>query len=244
MGICAIAPSTAVIEVGSCRQYLSFYTESFIRKHRLLLPKNYVAKAIVFVPCGFQGLQNQFYILAVKQGRTVVLRWELPYCDMRIARCNFDICPEPPCPEPPCPEPPCPEQPCPKPPCPKPPCPKPPCPKPPCPKPPCPKPPCPKPPHPRPPKPQHKSCASVIESVALMEAALSHILNAEGEKLQKIIAATDDVDKILSANKIINEMVINATHLEIVLHNKLVAIKDFCVEKDDCKCHCEKPPCK
>ncbi|MEG2670063.1 MAG: hypothetical protein RR957_06310, partial [Oscillospiraceae bacterium] len=41
----------------------------------------------------------------------------------------------------------------------------------------------------------------VMESVALVETALSHILNAEGEKIQKILEVTNDVDKILDVNK-------------------------------------------
>lgn len=75
-----------------------------------------------------------------------------------------------------------------------------------------------------------KACTDIIESVALIETALSHILNAEGEKLQKAIASTDDIDKILCANKSINETVVNVTHLEIMLHDKLAAIKEICCE--------------
>lgn len=81
-----------------------------------------------------------------------------------------------------------------------------------------------------------------MESIALMEAALSHILNAEGEKMQKILATTDNVDKILEANKAISEMVINATHLEIVLHNKLTVASNFCKKEE--KKPCEKDPCE
>lgn len=91
---------------------------------------------------------------------------------------------------------------------------------------PCPEPPCPKP---------EDVCADLMESIALIEAALSHILNAEGEKLQKIIATTDDVDKILCVNKSIQETIVRATHLEIILHDKLVAVKECCCicEDDD-----------
>lgn len=73
-----------------------------------------------------------------------------------------------------------------------------------------------------------KNCTDIIESIALIEAALSHILNAEGEKLQKVIACTDDIDKILCVNKAVNKMIINATHLEIVLYDKLVAVSEHC----------------
>ncbi|MGN0493834.1 MAG: hypothetical protein ACI4F7_09315, partial [Acutalibacteraceae bacterium] len=41
----------------------------------------------------------------------------------------------------------------------------------------------------------------ILESIAREEAALSHILNAEGEKLQKTLESTDDIDKILCVNK-------------------------------------------
>ncbi len=82
--------------------------------------------------------------------------------------------------------------------------------------------------------------ADVMESVALMEAALSHILNAEGEKLQKVLKDTNDVDKLISVNKEINKTIINATHLEHVLHAKLMALTDskdcFKDKKDKCKC--------
>ncbi|MEG0899766.1 MAG: hypothetical protein RSD67_04365 [Oscillospiraceae bacterium] len=76
-------------------------------------------------------------------------------------------------------------------------------------------------------------CADLMESVALIEAALSHILNAEGEKIQKIVATSDDVDKILCVNKSIQETIVNATHLEIILIDKLNAIKKCC---DICDC--------
>ena len=77
-------------------------------------------------------------------------------------------------------------------------------------------------------------CADIIESVALMEASLAHILNAEGEKLQKVLATTDDIDKILCVNKEVNKVVINATHLEHVLHAKLQSIDELCCCKDIC----------
>lgn len=72
------------------------------------------------------------------------------------------------------------------------------------------------------------ACNDLIESIALIETALSHILNAEGEKLQKILACSDDIDKILCANDSINETIVNVTHLEIILHDKLATIKNCC----------------
>ena len=64
-------------------------------------------------------------------------------------------------------------------------------------------------------------CADMVESVARVECALSHILNAEGEKLQKIIACSDDLETILCANEKVNDTLQNITQLEQALYNKL-----------------------
>lgn len=78
------------------------------------------------------------------------------------------------------------------------------------------------------------SKADILESIALTEAALSHILNAEGEKLQKVLATTDDIDTIMCVNREINRTIINATHLEHVLYNKLSTVVDDCSPCDPC----------
>ncbi len=41
------------------------------------------------------------------------------------------------------------------------------------------------------------ACSDVIESIALIETSLSHILNTEGEKIQRVLAETDDINKIM-----------------------------------------------
>jgi hypothetical protein len=77
--------------------------------------------------------------------------------------------------------------------------------------------------HPLPPKlPCPPPCpADVITSVALTETALAHILNAEGEKIQKALGSTDNIDDLLAINHSINQTLINVTHLEHVLFAKL-----------------------
>ncbi|MEG1848055.1 MAG: hypothetical protein RRX92_03010 [Lachnospiraceae bacterium] len=85
---------------------------------------------------------------------------------------------------------------------------------------------------PIPPKPG--SCNDVLESIALVEAALSHILNAEGEKLQKVLASTSDIETILCVNREVNKTLINATHLEHALYAKLAAVID-CSECNTCQ---------
>lgn len=80
-------------------------------------------------------------------------------------------------------------------------------------------------------------CADMIESIAYVEAALSHILNAEGEKLQKVIAETDDIETILQVNREVNKTIVNATHLEHVLYAKLAALADGDLCRDPCHRH-------
>ncbi|MEG2621138.1 MAG: hypothetical protein RSA10_03550 [Bacilli bacterium] len=74
---------------------------------------------------------------------------------------------------------------------------------------------------------------NIIESIALIETALSHILNAEGEKIQKIIAMTNDPDELLKVNNSVSQVIKNITFLEHVLYDKLELSKN-CENKDKC----------
>ena len=58
-------------------------------------------------------------------------------------------------------------------------------------------------------------------SIALEEAALAHIMNAEGEKIQAAIANTSDVDKMLAVNASVADMLKNVNQLEQTLLAKL-----------------------
>lgn len=66
-----------------------------------------------------------------------------------------------------------------------------------------------------------QAISDIITSVALEQTALSHILNAEGEKLQKIIATSEVPEVLLAANRSVENMVSTITRLEIVLQQKL-----------------------
>ena len=67
-----------------------------------------------------------------------------------------------------------------------------------------------------------QAVTDLIESIALEETALSHILNAEGEKLQKAIAMDCiDLGKLLEVNDSVADMVHAVANLEIVLKDKL-----------------------
>jgi len=81
---------------------------------------------------------------------------------------------------------------------------------------------------PKPPCPEPKPCEDLLESVALVQMALSNILNAEAEKLQKVIATSDNPDILLEANQAVNRTVVNATFLEQILYQKLDLIQEIC----------------
>lgn len=67
-----------------------------------------------------------------------------------------------------------------------------------------------------------QAITDIIESVALEEAALSHILNAEGEKIQKMVAMQDATPEVLLAtNKSVESMVNAVSRLEMILQSKL-----------------------
>ena len=66
-----------------------------------------------------------------------------------------------------------------------------------------------------------QAITDIITSVALEQTALSHILNAEGEKIQKIVALAETADEMLAVNKSVENMVKSITRLEMVLQGKL-----------------------
>ncbi|WP_455619442.1 hypothetical protein [Eisenbergiella sp.] len=88
------------------------------------------------------------------------------------------------------------------------------------------------------------SLCSLLESIALNEAALSHILNAEGEKLQKAVRIADSIHDLLEIDRSVSQTITRVTFLEQTLYAKLEAVKELqdgnCCEKgmekesDDC----------
>lgn len=75
-----------------------------------------------------------------------------------------------------------------------------------------------------------QAITDIIESVALEQTALSHILNAEGEKIQKVVAISDITpDQLLKVNQSVKSMVGAITRLEMVLQAKLELF-------DECLC--------
>jgi len=91
------------------------------------------------------------------------------------------------------------------------------------PSPPCP-PPCPPPSPPEPCKDVCEAAAQIMGSIALGEAALAHIMNAEGEKIQAAIANTTDINKMLEANASVRDTLKQVNEVEQTLLAKLQLI--------------------
>ena len=69
---------------------------------------------------------------------------------------------------------------------------------------------------------REQAITDLIESVALQETALSHILNAEGEKMQAIIGMEGTTtEDLLNLNKSVQLTVSAITRLEVILQSKL-----------------------
>ena len=70
--------------------------------------------------------------------------------------------------------------------------------------------------------PRTQAITDLFTSVALQQAALSHILNAEGEKLQKILSLDGlTPETILRTNQSVESMVNSISNLEAILADKI-----------------------
>lgn len=81
------------------------------------------------------------------------------------------------------------------------------------------------------PVPRSQAITDLIVSVALQQAALSHILNAEGEKIQKVLSLEQLTPAtILRTNRSVESMVNSVSNLESILNDKIALFKA-------CKCN-------
>ncbi|MDR2889289.1 MAG: choice-of-anchor G family protein, partial [Lachnospiraceae bacterium] len=72
-----------------------------------------------------------------------------------------------------------------------------------------------------------QAITDLIQSVALQETALSHVLNAEGEKMQAIIARPGiTAEELFTLNKSVNKMLNAITRLEMIFQSKLELFSD------------------
>jgi len=67
-----------------------------------------------------------------------------------------------------------------------------------------------------------QAITDLIQSVALQETALSHMMNAEGEKMQAIIAMSDVTqEQLMELNDSVYNFINSVTRLEMILQAKL-----------------------
>ncbi|GAB2541000.1 hypothetical protein [Gracilibacillus alcaliphilus] len=79
----------------------------------------------------------------------------------------------------------------------------------------------------------------LLSSIALEEIGLSHILNAEGEKLQSFLKQQDHcLDDYLKINHSVNQTLRTIVKSQMLLQFKLEDVADL---DDHCECTCEKP---
>lgn len=79
----------------------------------------------------------------------------------------------------------------------------------------------------------------ILASVALEEIGLAHIINAEGEKLQAIIAAKPCIEELLEANKSVERVLRAVIKKEMLLEFKIEDALE--IQKYVDECHKKKP---
>ncbi|MFI3231088.1 MAG: SdrD B-like domain-containing protein [bacterium] len=70
-------------------------------------------------------------------------------------------------------------------------------------------------------EPHHQAITDLVESVALEQTAISHIINAEGEKIQKALELEVTNEELLEVNDSVSRMLKSLTRLELALQTKL-----------------------
>lgn len=78
-----------------------------------------------------------------------------------------------------------------------------------------------------PPKTIEESIADLIQSIALEEAALAHILNAEGEKIQKLLSLCNDAEELIRFQHGLSTILQAVIKTEMLLQFKLEKLTDL-----------------
>ncbi|XMB85929.1 hypothetical protein RJG79_11075 [Mycoplasmatota bacterium WC44] len=74
---------------------------------------------------------------------------------------------------------------------------------------------------------KHQAIADVIESIALEEVGLAHVINAEGEKIQKGVEIACTVDELVKVNMSVNQTLKNVSKIQMLLQFKLEEILKY-----------------
>jgi hypothetical protein len=86
---------------------------------------------------------------------------------------------------------------------------------------------------------RRQAITDIIESIALEECAISHILNAEGEKLQRVVTFESlCVDDIVTVNESLCDLIKNICGLENAFKEKLQLFENcICPDCHDRNCN-------
>lgn len=87
----------------------------------------------------------------------------------------------------------------------------------------------------------HCAPYEIMHSIALQEAGIAHILNAEGEKLQKAVASDCSIQELLCINESVKRTITQITQLEGQLYSKLETVTS-CMPCTSCEEDCCMPP--
>ena len=68
---------------------------------------------------------------------------------------------------------------------------------------------------------KEQAIADIIESIALEETGLAHIINAEGEKIQRALEIADSTDDLINVNKSVKDTLVNIIKMQMLLQFKL-----------------------
>ena len=71
---------------------------------------------------------------------------------------------------------------------------------------------------------RHDIINLMLASIALEEIALSHITNAEGEKIQEALKCRPTIDEMLAVNESVNKTLESIIIKEMLLHSQLQEI--------------------
>ncbi len=78
---------------------------------------------------------------------------------------------------------------------------------------------------------REQAITDIIESIALEEAGLAHIINAEGEKIQKGKELARNVDELVTLNASVKDTLTNIIKVQMLLQFKLEEIAKFIPKK-------------
>ncbi|OPA07532.1 hypothetical protein [Bacillus cereus] len=88
---------------------------------------------------------------------------------------------------------------------------------------------------------RHEAINLLLSSIAMEEIGLSHILNAEGEKLQHFLKIKHlDVSKYIAMNKSVNDTLRTIVKSQMLLQLKLEEVNSIAECEHRCTCVCEK----